>query len=334
MFNTHELSEIKKILNPQNKIVIITHYNPDGDAIGSSLGLKHYLNTKGVDAEVVVPNDFPKFLKWMPDAKKITIADYKQKKASDLIKNADIIFILDFNTPSRSGNFISSLIEKSKGKKILIDHHQQPDTFDFVYSDTSIPATCQMIYHFIEAMEETHFINENTAKCLYTGIMTDTGGFRYRSTSATTHRITANLIEKGAEPSEISSNTWDTNSISRIHLLSLILSRLEVINDGKTAILYLKRDELKKYGFEKGDTEGFVNYGLSILGVEVSAFFIEDLYEEFIKISFRSKKNIDVNNFSRKYFNGGGHINASGGKSLDDMETTISKFKNLASELK
>ncbi len=270
----------------------------------------------------------------MPDSKKITIADYKQKKASDLIKNADIIFILDFNTPSRSGNFISSLIEKSKGKKILIDHHQQPDTFDFVYSDTTIPATCQMIYHFIEAMEETHFINENTAKCLYTGIMTDTGGFRYRSTSATTHRITANLIEKGAEPSEISSNTWDTNSISRIHLLSLILSRLEVINDGKTAILYLKRDELKKYGFEKGDTEGFVNYGLSILGVEVSAFFIEDLYEEFIKISFRSKKNIDVNNFSRKYFNGGGHINASGGKSLDDMETTISKFKNLASELK
>lgn len=334
MFNTHELSEIKKLLNPQNKIVIITHYNPDGDAIGSSLGLKHYLNAKGIDAEVVVPNDFPKFLKWMPDAKKITIADYKQKKASDLIKNADIIFILDFNTPSRSGNFISSLIEKSKGKKILIDHHQQPDTFDFVYSDTTIPATCQMIYHFIEAMEETHFINENTAKCLYTGIMTDTGGFRYRSTSATTHRITANLIEKGAEPSEISSNTWDTNSISRIHLLSLILSRLEVINDGKTAILYLKRDELKKYGFEKGDTEGFVNYGLSILGVEVSAFFIEDLYEEFIKISFRSKKNIDVNNFSRKYFNGGGHINASGGKSLDDMETTISKFKNLASELK
>ena len=334
MFNTHELSEIKKILNPQNKIVIITHYNPDGDAIGSSLGLKHYLNAKGIDAEVVVPNDFPKFLKWMPDAKKITIADYKQKKASDLIKNADIIFILDFNTPSRSGNFISSLIEKSKGKKILIDHHQQPDTFDFVYSDTTIPATCQMIYHFIEAMEETHFINENTAKCLYTGIMTDTGGFRYRSTSATTHRITANLIEKGAEPSEISSNTWDTNSISRIHILSLILIRLEVINDGKTAILYLKRDELKKYGFEKGDTEGFVNYGLSILGVEVSAFFIEDLYEEFIKISFRSKKNIDVNNFSRKYFNGGGHINASGGKSLDDMETTISKFKNLASELK
>ena len=334
MFNTHELSEIKKILNPQNKIVIITHYNPDGDAIGSSLGLKHYLNAKGIDAEVVVPNDFPKFLKWMPDAKKITIADYKQKKASDLIKNADIIFILDFNTPSRSGNFVSSLIEKSEGQKILIDHHKQPDTFDFVYSDTSIPATCQMIYHFIEAMEETHFINENTAKCLYTGIMTDTGGFRYRSTSATTHRITANLIEKGAEPSEISSNTWDTNSISRIHLLSLILSRLEVINDGKTAILYLKRDELKKYGFEKGDTEGFVNYGLSILGVEVSAFFTEDLYEEFIKISFRSKKNIDVNNFSRKYFNGGGHINASGGKSLDDMETTISKFKNLASELK
>ena len=222
MFTPTELLDIRKFLIPENKIVIITHYNPDGDAIGSSLGLKHFLKAKGVDAEVVVPNDFPKFLKWMPEAKKITIADYKRKKAADLIFEADVIFILDFNASHRAGNLVAPWIEKSKATKILIDHHQQPEDFDFVYSDTKIPASSQMIYHFIEALGEENFVNEDISNCLYTGIMTDTGGFRFRSTSATTHRIIANLIEQGADPATITSNTWDTNTVSRLHLLSLI----------------------------------------------------------------------------------------------------------------
>jgi len=162
--------------------------------------------------------------------------------------------------------------------------------------------------------------------------MTDTGGFRFRSTSATTHRIIANLIEKGADPSMITSNTWDTNTVSRLQLLALILGRIEVVNDGKVAVLYLTRNELKEYGFQKGDTEGFVNYGLSIVGVRMSAFFMEDLYEDFIKISFRSKDDVDVNQFSRKYFSGGGHINAAGGKSYESLPGTIETFKTRVAE--
>ncbi|WBV58935.1 bifunctional oligoribonuclease/PAP phosphatase NrnA [Chryseobacterium daecheongense] len=331
MFTPTELLEIKNLLTPENKIVILTHYNPDGDAIGSSLGLKHYLHAKGIMAEVVVPNDFPKFLKWMPEARKNIVAEYKRKVAFDLISDADVIFCLDFNSPSRIG-ILGDWLVKATAKKILIDHHQQPEEFDYVYSDTIIPATSQMIYHFIEAMEDEDLVNKDIAECLYTGIMTDTGGFRFRSTSATTHRIIANLIEKGADPSVITSNTWDTNTVSRLHLLALILGRIEVVNEGTVAVLYLTRKELQEYGFQKGDTEGFVNYGLSIIGVKMSAFFMEDLYEDFIKISFRSKDDVDVNKFSRKYFNGGGHINAAGGKSNDSLPDTLEIFKNRVAE--
>ncbi len=327
MFTPSEISEIRNLLVPENKIVIITHYNPDGDAVGSSLGLKHFLRQKGLEADVIVPNDFPKFLKWMPESRKIIIADYKRKIAGEAIYNADVIFILDFNAAHRSGNLVGPWLEKAKAKKILIDHHQQPDDFDFIYSDVTVPATSQMVYHFIQALEEEEKVNLEIAQCLYTGIMTDTGGFRFRSTSATTHRIIANLIEKGADPAMITSSTWDTNTVSRLHLLALILGRIEVVKDGKVAILWLKRDELKQYGFQKGDTEGFVNYGLSIMGTQVSAFFMEDLYEDFIKISFRSKDDVDVNQFSRNHFNGGGHINAAGGKYMKTIEETIADFK-------
>ncbi len=332
MFTSTELAKISELLTPFKNIVIITHYNPDGDAIGSSLGLKHFLKNKGLHADVIVPNDFPKFLKWMPEAKKIIIADYKRKIAGEAIYNADVIFILDFNASHRSGNLVGPWIEKARAKKILIDHHQQPDAFDFMYSDVTIPATAQMVYHFIQALGETDFVDRDVAECLYTGIMTDTGGFRFRSTSATTHRIVADLIEKGAEPAMITANVMDTNSISRLKLLALILSRIELVKDGTVAVLWLKREELKEYGFQKGDTEGFVNYGLSIAGTVVSAFFMEDLYEDFIKISFRSKDSADVNQFSRNYFNGGGHINAAGGKYFKTLEETIEDFKTRIEE--
>lgn len=329
MFTPSELLDIHALLTPERKIVILTHYNPDGDAIGSSLGLKHFLRARGVEAEVVVPNDFPKFLKWMPEAKKITIADYKRKKAWDLIAEAEVLFVLDFNASHRLGNLVGPWLERAKGVKILIDHHQQPEEFDFVYSDTTVPATSQMIYHFIETLEQENLIELETAQCLYCGIMTDTGGFRFRSTSSTTHRIVANLIDHGADPAFVSSQTWDTNSLSRLKLLALVLGRMEVIKDGQIAILYLTREESKSYGFEKGDTEGFVNYGLSILGSKMAAFFMEDLYEDFIKISFRSKDDVDVNKFARAYFNGGGHINAAGGRYEQTIEKTIERFKNL-----
>lgn len=327
MFTPTQLQEIGALLTPENNIVILTHYNPDGDAIGSTLGLKHFLKAKGVSAQVIVPNDFPKFLKWMPEAKKITIADYKRKKAWEMLDAADVIFILDFNASHRAGQMVGPWIDRAKGVKILIDHHQQPDNFDYVYSDTTVPATCQMVCHFIEKMGGLDMLNRDAAECLYTGILTDTGGFRFRSTSALTHRIVAGLIERGADPALITSNTWDTNTISRLHLLALVLGRVEVVKDGKVAIMWLKRQELQDFGFEKGDTEGFVNYGLSIAGTVVSALFIEDLYEDFIKISFRSKGEVDMNSFSRQYFNGGGHVNAAGGKYYKDIYETIEAFK-------
>lgn len=259
-------------------------------------------------------------------------ADYdigiQKKKVAEILHNADVIFCLDFNTLSRIG-FIGEWIARSSAAKILIDHHQMPDEFDYVYSDTTIPATCQMVYHFLEAMGWESNISEDSARCLYTGIMTDTGGFRFRSTSATTHRIIANLIERGADPAQITSDTWDTNTISRLHLLSLVLSRIELIKEGTVAVLWLKREEMEQFGFEKGATEGFVNYGLSVLGVKMSAFFMEDIQEDFIKISFRSKDELDVNQFSRSYFSGGGHINAAGGRSELSMEDTIQRFKEI-----
>ncbi|QCX53319.1 bifunctional oligoribonuclease/PAP phosphatase NrnA [Elizabethkingia sp. JS20170427COW] len=328
MFSVQALEEIKKLLHKDKNIVIVSHYNPDGDAIGSSLGLKHALRLLDIEATVIVPNDFPKFLKWMPEAKQILIADFKRKKVSEAIKNADVIFCLDFNTLSRIG-FLGDWIGKAKATKILIDHHQMPDEFDYVYSDTSLPATCQMVYHFLETLNIATEISKESAECLYTGIMTDTGGFRFRSTSATTHRIIANLIEKGADPANISSNTWDNNSINRLQLMALVLGRIEVVRNGEVAILWLKREEMERFGFEKGATDGFVNYGLSIMGTKMSAFFMEDIQEDFIKISFRSKDNWDVNQFSRNYFNGGGHINAAGGRSELSIEDTLDRFKNL-----
>ncbi|EKB59604.1 DHH family phosphoesterase [Bergeyella zoohelcum] len=332
MLSNNELSTIKNLLSPKAKVVLLTHYNPDGDAIGSTLGMKHFLRNIGIESTIVVPNDFPKFLKWMPEAKKIIIADYKRKLAAETIAEADVLFILDFNASHRAGDRVGEWIEKSNATKILIDHHQQPDEFDFVYSDTTQPATAQMVFQFAKALAPETPISEEVAKCLYTGIMTDTGGFRFRSTSALTHKIIAELIEAGANPAEITSNTWDTHTISRLHLLSLVLGRIELVAENSIAILWLKRDELKKFGFEKGDTEGFVNYGLSLLGVEMSAFFMEDLYEDFIKISFRSKNAVDVNQFSRKYFNGGGHINAAGGKYFKSLEETIKDFKTIVNE--
>lgn len=331
MFTEKELSEIKNLLTPDKNIVIISHQNPDGDAIGSSLGLHHFLKNKGLESTILVPNDFPKFLKWMPDAKKVTIAEYKRKKAGEAIYNANVIFCLDFNSSARIG-ILGDWLDKSWATKILIDHHQQPDDYNYMYSDVTVPATSQMVYHFIEALGEENLVDENVASCLYTGIMTDTGGFRFRSTSATTHRITGNLIEKGADPAAISGNTLDTNSVSRLHLLSLVLGRIEVVKEGKVAVLYLKRSELQEFGYQKGDTEGFVNYGLSIAGVQASALFIEDLYQDFIKISFRSKDEVDVNQFARKYFNGGGHINAAGGRYDKTLEETLEDFKQLIEE--
>lgn len=319
---------LQNLLASPKKIAILPHKNPDGDAIGSTLAMSLYLKKLGHTCNIVAPNEFPKFLKWLPEAKEIVIADYQAKRAEAIIHQADLIFILDFNTIGRIDE-LGKWVEQSHAPKVLIDHHQAPDQFDFMYSDTSMPATCQMVYNFIEAMGHLDLIDKTIAECIYTGIMTDTGNFRFRNTSASTHRVVANLFDRGIEVDKIYNNVFDTQSPNRLKLLGLVLESLQAMPEHRTAYMHLTREEQLEFSSQKGDTEGFVNYGLGINNFVFSVIFIEDQQHDFIKISFRSKGNFDVNNFARKHFNGGGHINAAGGRSDLNMEETIQKFREL-----
>jgi len=328
--------EVKQLLNSPKNIVIVPHKNPDGDAIGASLAMYYFLKKKGHSVKVVTPNDYPNFLKWLPGAGE---ADYKfdmqNKQSKREINNAEIIFILDFNTLNRVGDDMQNTLEAYEGTYIMIDHHQQPDDFaKYTYSDVSICSTCQMVYHFIANLNELELIDKTIATCLYTGIMTDTGSFRFRSTTSTTHKIIADLIDKGADNAHIHNQVYDTNSYGRLQLLGRALSNLEVIKELKTAYITLTQNELNEFDFEKGDTEGVVNYALSLKGIVFAAIFIEDTDQEIIKISFRSKGTFSVNQFAREHFNGGGHDNAAGGRTTLTLKETVAKFEAILPQYK
>jgi phosphoesterase RecJ-like protein len=324
-----DISEIKQLLLKPKRIVIVPHKNPDGDAIGSTLALYHYLSEKGHHASVIAPNDYPEFLKWIPGESTIVNHETHTKEANALITEAELIFTLDFNALHRTGNMELPLAE-SNAIKILIDHHQQPDNYaKYIYSDVNMCSTCEMVYHFFEMLDDTKAINPKIATCLYVGIMTDTGSFRFSSTTATTHRVIANLIDKGAVNADIHGNVYDNNSYDRLQLLGVALNNLRVVSHLSTAYISLSQKELNKHNFTKGDTEGVVNYGLSIKGVRFAAIFIEHKQEGIVKISLRSKDDFDVNEFARAHFNGGGHINAAGGRSDLNLPKTIDKFVSL-----
>ena len=321
-----EISEIKDLLKSPKKIVIVPHKNPDGDAMGSTLGLYHYLKLFNHDATIIAPNDYPDFLKWLPGDEFVLKYDTDKTKADELILNAELVFTLDFNALHRTGDMETVLFE-AEGVKILIDHHQQPDNYaKYIYSDVTMCSTAQMIYHFIEMLGDVKTINSDISTCLYTGIMTDTGSFRFRSTTSTTHRVIANLIDNGADNAQIHNNVYDTNSYNKLQLLGCALSNLKLISDSNTAYITLSQKELNTFDYKKGDTEGIVNYALSLTGVKFAVIFIENKSEGIIKISLRSKGNFDVNTFAREHFNGGGHINASGGRSELSLKKTVEKF--------
>ncbi|MCB0463205.1 MAG: bifunctional oligoribonuclease/PAP phosphatase NrnA [Flavobacteriaceae bacterium] len=324
-----DITDIKQLLSKPKQIVIVPHKNPDGDAIGSTLALYHYLIAKGHQATVIAPNDYPEFLKWIPGESNIIIHEVDTEEADKLIEEAELIFTLDFNALHRTGAMEIPLAE-AKATKILIDHHQQPDDYaKYIYSDVSICSTCQMIYHFLEMLDDKYSIDSKIATCLYVGIMTDTGSFRFASTTATTHRVVADLIDKGAVNADIHSSVYDNNSYDRLQLLGVALNNLKIIPELNTAYISLSQKELNKHNFTKGDTEGVVNYGLSIKGVKFAAIFIEHKQEGIIKISLRSKDDFDVNEFAREHFDGGGHINASGGRSNLSLSETITKFVSI-----
>jgi len=321
--------EITSELSTANNIVIVPHKGPDGDAIGSSLGLYHFLKGKGHFVNVIAPNDYPDFLKWLPGQENILNFEKCQEDCKKLILEADIIFTLDFNVLSRAGDMHTTL-EEAEATFIMIDHHPEPaDYADHIYSDTTMSSTCQMVYQFIEKLRAVKSITPEIATCLYTGIMTDTGSFRFRSTTSTTHRVIAALIDKGADNTLIHQMIYDTYSANRMQLLGVALQNLRVNKELRTAYITLSQEELDANNFKKGDTEGFVNYGLALEGIIFAAIFIEHKADGIIKMSLRSKGSFSVNDFSRAHFEGGGHVNAAGGKSDLSLEDTVIKFNSV-----
>ena len=327
---SEQLQKLTTFLAIPKNIVIVPHRNPDGDAMGSTLALCQYFNSKGHSATVVAPNEYPEFLHWLPGSKNVILFDKQNKQAKRAIDNSDIIFLLDFNALHRVGDDMAKTLRLYKNDFAMIDHHQQPDTIaTYLYSDTAICATAQMVYHFIEMLDDTKSITKEMATCIYTGIMTDTGSFRFRSTTSNTHQIVADLIDKGAENDKIHNQVYDANSYNRLLLLGQALTNLKALPVYKTAFITLSNEEKKKYGYQKGDTEGVVNYALSLKDIVFAAIFIEDAEQKIIKISFRSKGKFSVNQFARTHFDGGGHDNASGGKSELSLQDTVALFTSL-----
>ncbi|WP_299522116.1 bifunctional oligoribonuclease/PAP phosphatase NrnA [Winogradskyella sp.] len=329
-----QIAEIKELLATPKHIVVVPHKNPDGDAMGSTLGLYQYLKAYNHSVVVIAPNDYPDFLKWLPGNDSVLIFESHEEDSEALIHNANLIFTLDFNALHRTGG-MTEVLENSKATKIMIDHHQQPDDYaKYTYSDAGMSSTCEMIYNFIEFLGDLDKIDSTIATCLYAGIMTDTGSFRFPSTTGRTHEIVGDLIAKGANNAEIHNNVFDTNSYSRLQLLGRAMQNLKVIPELRTAYITLSQAELDEFNFKKGDTEGFVNYGLSLKGIIFAAIFIENQQENIVKVSLRSKGSFSVNQFSRAHFSGGGHDNAAGGRSEDGLKTTVDKFISILPQYK
>lgn len=328
--------ELRDFLAERPDIVVTNHHNPDGDAVGSATALTGVLMQLGFRVKMIMPNDYSANLKWMSLSEEVLFYDQSENEADTYLENADLLIHLDYNNPSRSGP-MELAIRHSKAKKFMIDHHQQPVDFcDWTYSDTSMSSTCEMVWHFLAEMQWTELLNKDLAEALYTGIATDTGNFRFSATRPATHRVAAQLLEKGVENQKVASRVYDSNSLSRFQLLGRALNGMEVLWDLNAAIIHLTQEDLDACGFQKGDTEGFVNYGLSLEGIELAALIMPR--DGKFKLSFRSKTDFDVNQFARKYFEGGGHKNAAGGSSERNLADSLNYLKeclqNHAAELK
>ena len=327
-----DIQKIQELLSTPKKIIIIPHRSPDGDAMGSTLGLYHFLKKLNHESLVVAPNEFPDFLAWLPDSDAVLIYEKDKENIAQKIYDADLIFTLDFNALHRTGE-MEQVLSKVTAPFIMIDHHQKPDDYaQYQFSDTKYGSTCEMVYHFIVSLGMENLIDKTIATCIYTGIVTDSGSFKFPSTTSTTHRVVANLIDKGIENAAIHNALYDENSYNRLQLLGQALKNMKILFDKKTSFITLSQKELDQNNYEKGDTEGIVNYGLSIKGIIFTAIFIEHRDENIIKISFRSQGSFDVNQFARTHFNGGGHINAAGGKSYLSLNETVAKFEEILSK--
>ncbi|MBF4484028.1 bifunctional oligoribonuclease/PAP phosphatase NrnA [Flavobacterium sp. CSZ] len=329
-----DIQAIQLLLATPKKIAIIPHRGPDGDAMGSTLGLYHFLLKNNHQPTVIAPNDFPDFLAWLPGSETVKIFEKDTENCTKILEEAELIFTLDFNAFHRTGEMEHTLA-KLTAPFIMIDHHQKPDDYAaYTYSDTSFGSTCEMIYNFISFLGKKEDLDKTIATCIYTGILTDSGSFRFPGTTGNTHRIIAELIDLGVENTQIPVLLFDNSSYSRLQLLGRALQNMKVLTEHKTSYTSLTQAELDSFDYVKGDTEGIVNYGLSIKGIVFTAIFIENKDEKIIKISFRSQGGFDVNQFARDHFNGGGHSNAAGGRSDVSMAETLKKFEDLVNKLK
>jgi len=326
-----KISKVETLLDKNEKIVIVTHVSPDGDAIGSSLGLFHYLNDSGYEVTIIIPNAYPGFLRWLKGAKDILDAEKYPDYARKLISEAELIFCLDFNTPKRI-NQLGSFVEESAAKKVLIDHH--PDPFDFcdvTISHPEISSTSELIFRLICRMGDFDKISKVGAEAIYTGMMTDTGGFTYNSNNAEIYYIIGELLKKGINKDQIYSNVYDNYSADRFRMLGFVLyERMKIFPEYNAALIWLTKDEQVRFNAKKGDTEGFSNLPLSIQNITFSTFLRED--DDMIKLSFRSSDDFPCNTFASKYFNGGGHLNASGGEYFGSLEEAINIFEKALPE--
>lgn len=322
-----QISELRNLLSAPRSIAIVSHKHPDGDAIGSSLGLYHYLIGKGHMVSVVMPTDYPHFLKWMDGTSSVTNHERDAGKGDALIMGCDILFCLDFNTPDRAFT-LEKAIRATPATKVMIDHHPQPEPFvDFMFSDTTSCSTAQLVHRFITMMGDT-VPDRACGECLYAGILTDSGSFRFPSTTSETHRIVADLLDAGVDNAAVYDRIHNNGTEHRMRLLGYCINdKLTVLPEFSTGFISLSLEEKDRFHFRPGDTEGTVNYPLSIEGIHFSAMFIED--KEMVKISFRSIGDFDVNAFARAHFNGGGHRNAAGGRSDLPMDETLKKFVGL-----
>jgi phosphoesterase RecJ-like protein len=317
---------LRKLIDENSSFVIIPHINPDGDALGSCLGLMRILQSLGKSAKVVSPNGFPDFLDWLPGAGEIIRFDTNKELAINTLALAEVMFFLDFNTPSRLKE-MASYVDSSTASRVMIDHHPDPeDVVDLMFSDISASSTCELVYHVVQGVGLAGKIDREAAEALYTGIITDTGGLSYNSSNPVTYNVVAALLKAGIDKPKIHENIFNCNTFGRMQLLGYSLSsKMVALPQQEAAYIFLSRDELNRFGYKDGDTEGFVNYPLSISNVFISGFFAEK--DDKIKISFRSRGEFPVNAFSAKYFGGGGHKNAAGGEFKGTLKQAVEFFE-------
>lgn len=327
------MEDLKDLIQSINKAVVIPHKNPDGDALGSCLALNEFLVSKGIESLVLSPTDYPDFLRWMKGQKDILVFDPEnESKAESLLNNSDAIFCLDFNDLSRIDR-LGHFVNESKAKKVMIDHHLEPKDFaDITISQTNICSTCQIVFSLIEDMYGMDSISASMGENLYTGIVTDTGSFKYRATDSDTHRIASEIKKLGVDTEKIHRDLFDNDREQRLRLLGhLLLNNMKVLTNLKTAYFTLSQADMNQFDFQKGDNEGVVNYALSMKGIEVAAFFRESTEDE-VKISFRSKGDVAINELARDHFNGGGHKNAAGGIYHNGLKSAVETFENNLSQ--